>query len=126
MSVALDMASWALLVVGGGMMMIGAFGLLRLPDFYTRLHPAGITDTMGAGLILLGLILQAGFTIVALKLAMVFLFLMITSPTSTHATARAAMAAGLRPKFLAEDQTAEGGPDGGAENHSDDGLGPKS
>ena len=79
MSVVIDVLSWALLVAGGGFMLIGSYGLLRLPDFFTRLHPAGITDTMGSGLVLAGLILQGGFALGSLKLALVFLFLMFTS-----------------------------------------------
>ena len=55
----LDILSWPLLMAGSAFVLIGAFGILRLPDFYSRLHPAGLTDTMGAGLILLGLLLQA-------------------------------------------------------------------
>ena len=54
----LDIMSWILLIAGSILVLIGAFGIWRLPDFYTRLHPAGLTDTMGAGLILLGLLLQ--------------------------------------------------------------------
>ena len=55
----LDIGSWILLLAGSIFVLIGAFGILRLPDFYTRLHAAGLTDTMGAGLVLLGLLLQA-------------------------------------------------------------------
>ena len=93
----LDVLSWLLLLAGSVFVIIGAFGMLRLPDFYSRLHPAGLTDTMGAGLILLGLILQAETGIVAVKLLIIGVFLLFTSPTSGHATARAALAAGLRP-----------------------------
>ncbi|MDP6564199.1 MAG: monovalent cation/H(+) antiporter subunit G [Alphaproteobacteria bacterium] len=102
MSLALDAASWLLLLAGGAFVIIGAVGLIRMPDFFTRLHPAGLTDTMGAGLILLGLLLQAGWTIVAVKLAIIAVFLLFTSPTSSHATARAALAAGLRPLLTGE------------------------
>ena len=92
----LDILSWLLLLAGATFVIIGAFGMLRLPDFYSRLHPAGLTDTMGAGLILLGLLLQAETVIVGVKLLIIAVFLLFTSPTSAHATARAAMAAGLR------------------------------
>jgi multicomponent Na+:H+ antiporter subunit G len=103
MSLALDILSWACLVAGGVFLLIGALGLLRMPDFYTRLHPAGLTDTLGAGLILLGLCFQAGWTLVLAKLVLIFLLLMLTSPTASHATARAAMAAALRPKLARDD-----------------------
>jgi multicomponent Na+:H+ antiporter subunit G len=94
--VLLDILSWPLLMAGSAFVLIGAFGIWRLPDFYSRLHPAGLTDTMGAGLILLGLLLQAEAAMVAIKLAIIAVFLLFTSPTTGHATARAALAAGLR------------------------------
>ena len=97
MELVLDLLSWVLLLAGAAFVVIGAFGMWRLPDFYTRLHPAGLTDTMGAGLILLGLLLQAEAGMVAIKLLIIAMFLLFTSPTSAHATARAALAAGLRP-----------------------------
>jgi len=75
----------------------GTLGVLRLPDFYTRLHAAGMTDTLGAEMILLGLIIQSGFTQMSLKLLIVAFFLFVTSPTATHAVAHAAYKAGLKP-----------------------------
>jgi len=77
----------------------GTLGVLRLPDFYTRLHAAGMTDTLGAELILTGLIIQSGFTQMSLKLLLVGFFLLMTSPTATHAVAQAAYKAGLKPKL---------------------------
>jgi len=77
----------------------GTLGVLRLPDFYTRLHAAGMTDTLGAELILLGLIIQSGFTQLSLKLLLVAFFLLMTSPTATHAVAHAAYKMGLKPKL---------------------------
>ena len=74
----------------------GTLGVLRLPDFYTRLHAAGMTDTLGAELILVGLIIQSGFTQMSLKLLIVGFFLFVTSPTATHAVAHAAYKAGLK------------------------------
>lgn len=97
MSVALDVASWTLLAAGGLFCIVGAVGLLRMPDFYTRVHAASVTDTLGAGLILLGLILQAGWTLVAAKLVMIGLLIFFTSPAATHALARAALGRGLKP-----------------------------
>ncbi len=94
---ALDITSWVLLMAGAFLVLTGALGLVRMPDFYTRMHPAGITDTLGAGLILLGLMLQAGFGLVAVKLFLIGAFLFFTSPTSTHAIANAALVTGLRP-----------------------------
>jgi multicomponent Na+:H+ antiporter subunit G len=99
----LDLASWALLVAGGLFSMVGALGMLRMPDLFTRMHGASITDTLGAGLILLGLMLQAGLTLVTAKLVVVGLLIFFTSPTATHALARAALARGLKPKLAGEE-----------------------
>lgn len=87
------------IIIGMLFVFAGTFGVLRLPDFYTRLHAAGITDTLGVELILLGLIIQSGFSQMSLKLLMVSFFLFLTSPTATHAVANAAFEAGLKPKL---------------------------
>jgi multicomponent Na+:H+ antiporter subunit G len=97
MQLVLEILSWVCLVAGGLFGLIGGLGLLRLPDFYTRMHGAGITDTCGAWLVLLGLMLQAGLGLVTVKLVMIGLLLALTSPTSTHALAKAAWTHGLKP-----------------------------
>ena len=86
-----DLLTFVLLVLGTAFILIGGVGVLRMPDFYTRLHAAGITDTMGAGLVLLGLMFQGGWSLVTVKLMLILLFLEFTSPTSTHALAKAAL-----------------------------------
>jgi multicomponent Na+:H+ antiporter subunit G len=93
----LDLASWVLLSAGGFFCIAGGIGMLRMPDFYTRVHAASVSDTLGAGLILLGLALQAGWTLVAAKLAVIGLLIFFTSPAATHALARAALGRGLQP-----------------------------
>ena len=93
----LDIASWILLMAGSGFVLTGGLGLFRLPDFYTRLHASGIVDTLGAGLIVAGLMLQSGFTQVTAKLLLILVFLFFTSPTATHAVAHAAVAGKLKP-----------------------------
>jgi len=92
MSQALDILSWILLVGGGIFTVIGALGVLRFPDFYTRIHAAGVTDTLGADLILLGLLLQAPGFMVAIKLIMILSLFLLTSPVATHSIAHAAYA----------------------------------
>lgn len=92
-----DALSWMLLVIGGLAGIIGGLGIHRFPDFFTRLHAAGITDTLCAAAILSGLVLQAGFTLVSFKLLLIFAFLMLTSPTASHVLANAAMHGGLQP-----------------------------
>jgi multicomponent Na+:H+ antiporter subunit G len=91
MTVLIDLLSWLILLGGVAFALIGSVGLLRMPDFYTRLHAAGITDTLGAGLILLGLMLQAGWTLISVKLLLILIFLWFTGPIATHALSRAAL-----------------------------------
>ena len=91
--------SAASIIMGLLFVFAGTIGVLRLPDFYTRIHAAGMTDTLGAEMVLLGLIIQAGFSQMTLKLLMISLFLLLTSPTATHAVAHAAHKAGLKPKL---------------------------
>ena len=97
MSLFMYIISWACILTGSFFAVVGGMGIVRLPDFYSRLHGGGITDTMGAGLLLLGLMFQAGLTLVTIKLAMIFFFLFVTSPTSCHALASSALAHGLEP-----------------------------
>lgn len=99
MSLVLDIVSWVLLLFGGGLVITGGIGVLRLPDLFTRLHAAGITDTLGAASILVGLALQAGPTLIAVKLLLILGFLLFTSPVASHAVAKAALKGGLRPKL---------------------------
>ena len=85
-----DAASWLLLLSGALICVIGGVGLHRMPDFYSRTHAGGLTDTLGATLILLGLVLQAGPTLISVKLLMIAFLLHLTSPTATHALVKAA------------------------------------
>lgn len=96
--------SWGLLVCGGLLLIVGAIGILRFPDLYTRIHPAGLIDTGGASLILCGLMLQSGWSLVTVKLLLILFFLLFTGPTATHALARAALAGGLRPWIASADK----------------------
>ena len=93
-----DAVSVMLLVGGGVFVFIGGLGALRMPDFYTRLHAASLTDSMGTILVLLGVALQAGFSFATLKLFAILAFLMLTSPTATYALSNAAHFAGLVPR----------------------------
>ena len=102
MKAAVDLLSWACLLGGGFFCIVGALGMLRMPDFYTRMHAASIVDTVGAALMLLGLLLQAGPTLVAVKLVFIGLLILVASPTASHALAKAAMVRGLQPLLAAE------------------------
>jgi len=97
MALAVEVASWALLLAGAGFALVGGIGILRLPDLYTRMHAAGVTDTLGAGLILAGLMVQGGATMVTVKLILILIFLWLTSPTASYALGHAALTAGLKP-----------------------------
>ena len=111
--------SWFCIVTGSLFAVVGGIGIIRLPDFYSRMHAGGITDTMGAGLILLGLMLQSvkvglmeivrsGLSdglhvepwLVTVKLVIILFFLLVTSPTSCHALASSALAQGVRPLYV--------------------------
>jgi multicomponent Na+:H+ antiporter subunit G len=103
MTLAVDIAGWVFLLLGSFFCVVGGVGILRLPDFYSRLHGAGITDTLGAGLIFIGLMIQAGISLVTVKLIMIVFFLYLTSPTATHAIAKAARISGLKPQLEDKD-----------------------
>ena len=108
--IVLDILVWIFLLAGSFFAIVGGIGIVRLPEFFSRLHGGGITDTLGAGLIMTGLLIHgvaaifvesSGETVshvlTAFKLMMILFFLMITSPTSCHALAKSAMTQGLKP-----------------------------
>jgi multicomponent Na+:H+ antiporter subunit G len=90
------LAGSAIVLAGSVFMVIGALGVIRMPDVFTRLHAASVSDTFGVGLILIGLILVGGLTLVSVKLAFLLAFLFLTGPVATHAVARAALDAGVK------------------------------
>ena len=90
MDMLLDVSSWILIIGGCFFLLAGGIGMLRLPDFYTRIHPASLIDTLGVLAPLVALGLQVGMEQVLFKLVLIVLFLMITLPTTTHALARVA------------------------------------
>ena len=91
----INIVSWVLLLLGSGLVLIGSLGFFRLPDFWSRLHAASVIDSGGMILILLGMCLQAGLSLVTVKLILIAIFLVITGPTATHAVANAALVSGL-------------------------------
>lgn len=107
---ALDVASWVLLVSGGALGVIGGVGVVRMPDFYTRLHASGVTDTLSAYLLLAGLALQAGLSMATVKLGLIVFFLFFTTPVATHALANAAYEDGLTPWTAPPPETEEDPP----------------
>ena len=113
MQLLVDILSWALLVGGGLFLIAGAIGILRFPDFYSRLHPAGKLDTMGLFTTMMAMALWVvhewtlGAILTALKILLIVAFVFITSPTATHAIVDAGVRAGLLPwtKDSREDAT---------------------
>ena len=99
MEIIVHVLSWLCLLGGSFFVLAGGIGMMRLPDVYTRSHAAGMTDTLGAGLILIGLMLQGGFTLITVKLVLILVFIIFTSPTSTHALIHTAHASGIGPKL---------------------------
>lgn len=100
----IEIMSWICLSLGGVVLIVGALGIVRLPDFWARIHAAGMIDTLGSALILIGMMLQAGLSLVTLKLALIGIFLFIAGPTATHAIANAAWVAGIKPKHIDKDE----------------------
>ncbi|WP_273208332.1 Na+/H+ antiporter subunit G [Marinobacter subterrani] len=89
----------ALLLLGGAFTLIGALGLLRLPDFYTRLHAPTKATTLGVGAIMLSSVVyfsnhdqQLGFSE-----TLITVFLFLTAPVSANILAKAAMHIGVKP-----------------------------
>jgi multicomponent Na+:H+ antiporter subunit G len=78
-------------------LLIGALGLLRLPDVYCRIHAVGMIDTAGASFIILGLAIHEGVSLVTVKLLFIGIFLFFTSPIATHAVAQVAHKSGVVP-----------------------------
>ncbi len=97
--------------VGAVFSAFGSIGVIRFPDFYTRMHAASVTDTLGASLVLFGLMLIGGWSLVTFKLVCIWVFFLFTSPTSSNAAANGAMKAGLKPflgKWTGQKVTVEG------------------
>lgn len=95
--IVLSVVSWALLLVGSFFAVVGGIGIVRLPEFFSRMHGGGITDTLGAALIILGLCFATGEWLVVTKLLIILFFLFLTSPSSCHALARSALSQGVDP-----------------------------
>jgi multicomponent Na+:H+ antiporter subunit G len=86
-----------LIVAGVFFLTVSALGLLRLPDFYTRAHAVGKSETLGSILVLSGLAVYNGCELSTIKILFILFFVLIANPTATHAIARAALRTGLQP-----------------------------
>jgi len=98
----------ALLLFGGAVLALaGGVGMLRFPDFYTRMHAAGVTDTLCSALVLVALMIHFGLTLASLKVLLILAFLLFTCPTASHALARTARRNGLVPWLTSDADTAK-------------------
>ena len=100
----LTLISSAFIMTGSFSIIIGFIGVYRMPDFYTRLHAACIIDTLVTMLILFGLIIYHGLTLISLKLLLILIFILITTPTAAHALAKSALHGNLKPT-IGDDRT---------------------
>ncbi len=109
LDIARTVIAWALIVAGGFFVIVSAVGLNRMPDVFTRQHASSVGDTFGAGLMLLGMMVVAGFSLVTVKLIFLLLFLWFMGPVASHAIARAALQAGEKPVLAKGADAAQGG-----------------
>ncbi|WP_339900609.1 monovalent cation/H(+) antiporter subunit G [Paraglaciecola polaris] len=107
MDTLINISSGLCLSIGSFVCISGGIGILRFPDFYTRLHAVGITDSLGTAMILIGLMLHSPNFFVFAKLVMILLLTLLISPTTSHVLAKAALHNGLTPilGLIARDQT---------------------
>jgi multicomponent Na+:H+ antiporter subunit G len=113
MPLAIDILSWVLIVLGSFFTIVGGIGLVRMPDVYTRMHAASVTDTLGGGLLIFGMILQAGFTLVTLKLLFILGLFFFFAPVVTHALAQAALHENIEPRLTEDRRGRANAADGG-------------
>ena len=103
LTMAVEIASWGLILAGSFFTVVGAFGLVRMPEVFTRMHAASVTDTLGVGFLIFGMMLQAGLGLVTLKLLFLLLLFIFTAPVITHALAQACLHENVQPQ-LSEDR----------------------
>lgn len=97
MDVFVDAISWVFVLAGSFFILVGALGFIRMPDVYTRMHSASVIDTLGASLLLAGMLLQSPSLLVSFKLLVVAALLFFFGPVASHAIAQAALGAGVSP-----------------------------
>lgn len=103
MTIVVDIASWVCILLGSFFTLVGAFGLIRMPEVFTRMHAASVTETLGVGFLIIGMCLQAGLTLGTAKLIFLMLLFLFIAPVVTHALAQACLHEGIKP-LLAEDR----------------------
>jgi len=96
-----------LIIIGAFFLIVSGVGLVRLPDFYSRAHAVGKTETLGVILILSGLAVYSGWELSTVKVLLIVLFLLLASPVATHAITRSAFVSNLQPWTRRNEQQAE-------------------
>lgn len=102
-----EVLGWICMIGGIFFFLSGSIGLIRFPDFWSRLHAVSIMDSAGVILFILGMMLHSGFTLITVKLAIIGIFLFITGPTASHAVSNAAFVSGSRPLGTGMEDTSE-------------------
>lgn len=97
MAVAVEILSWAMILLGSFFTVTGALGLVRMPDIFTRMHALSVIDTAGVGFLVLGMMLQTGFNLVTLKLLFILVLFFFAGPVITHGLAQAALHERIEP-----------------------------
>jgi multicomponent Na+:H+ antiporter subunit G len=105
MDLIITIISGILISIGTFLIVVAAIGVVRFPDCYSRMHPAGKGDTLGQGLVLAGLMVYEGFDLISIKLLIIIIFIFIANPTATHALAKAAYIAGVKPWIKEESES---------------------
>ena len=108
MTTVLEFLSSLFLLLGGVLCITGGVGLLRMPDFFSRVHAAGVTETLAAPLLLIGLAFRMEWSLDMVKLIMILILVLATNPTATHAMAKATLHGGQRPLVFDDDQDTMG------------------
>lgn len=107
MMLIVEIVSWVLILLGSFFTVVGAFGLVRMPEVFTRMHAASVTDTLGVGFLILGMSVQAGLSLVTLKLFFLMLLFVFTAPVVTHALAQACLHEGVEPALSHDRRTGQ-------------------
>lgn len=107
MSIVTELLSDLCLLLGGLLCLTGGVGMLRMPNFFTRLHASGVIESLAAPLLILGIMLDTGWSLDSAKLVLLIMIMMVANPTITHALCRAAAHGGVKPKKTKIDRTTE-------------------
>jgi multicomponent Na+:H+ antiporter subunit G len=110
-SALISLLSDILLIAGSMFVIVGAVGIVRMPDFFTRLHAASVIETGGLFLLVLGMVLRSGISLASIKLIFIALFIFFASPAATHAMVRSGLKSGLKPMTLISSKEVHGKPD---------------